>query len=69
MAADKSFEEYEALAKAALTRFRDHTLGHFIDGELVEAQDGRTYENLNPATEEVIGAVADATAADMGRDQ
>ena len=38
-----------------------------IDGELVEAQDGRTYENLNPATEEVIGAVADATAADMGR--
>ena len=38
-----------------------------IDGELVEAQDGRTYENLNPATEEVIGTVADATAADMGR--
>ena len=38
-----------------------------IDGELVDAQDGRTYENLNPATEEVIGRVADATAADMGR--
>ncbi len=39
----------------------------FIDGELVEAEGGRTYDNINPATEEVIGPVADATAADMER--
>jgi aldehyde dehydrogenase (NAD+) len=38
-----------------------------IDGKLVEAEGGRTYDNVNPATEEVIGAVADATAADMER--
>ena len=38
-----------------------------IDGELVEAEGGRTYDNINPATEEVIGPVADATEADMAR--
>jgi aldehyde dehydrogenase (NAD+) len=36
-----------------------------IDGELVEAEGGRTYDNINPATEEVIGVVADASAGDM----
>jgi aldehyde dehydrogenase (NAD+) len=36
-----------------------------IDGKLVEATGGRTYENINPATEASIGSVADATAADM----
>ena len=39
----------------------------FIDGELVEAEGGKTYNNINPATEEVIGVVADASKADMLR--
>ena len=38
-----------------------------IDGELVEAEGGRAFDNLNPATEAVIGPVADASAADMER--
>ncbi len=38
-----------------------------IDGELVNATGGRTYPNVNPATEEVIGQVADATREDMDR--
>jgi aldehyde dehydrogenase (NAD+) len=38
-----------------------------IDGKLVEAAGGRTYDNVNPATEEVIGPVADAFAEDMER--
>jgi aldehyde dehydrogenase (NAD+) len=38
-----------------------------IDGTLLEANDGRTFENVNPATEEVLGVVADASAADMDR--
>jgi aldehyde dehydrogenase (NAD+) len=38
-----------------------------IDGELVEAADGKRFDNLNPATEEVLGQVADASAADMQR--
>src|SRR3954452_16926690 len=38
-----------------------------IDGELVEAQGGATYDNINPATETVIGPAADASPADMER--
>src|SRR6516164_4237773 len=38
-----------------------------IDGKLVEADSGKTFDNVNPATEEVLGSVADASAAEMGR--
>jgi len=37
----------------------------FIDGELRDARSGAVYDNVNPATEEAIGAVADAAPADM----
>ncbi len=37
-----------------------------IDGKLVEASNGATFENINPATEEVIGVTADATVEDAG---
>ncbi len=36
-----------------------------IDGELVEAASGKRFENINPATEEVLGEVSDASAEDM----
>jgi aldehyde dehydrogenase (NAD+) len=36
-----------------------------IDGKLVPASDGATYANINPATEEVLGRVADATDEDV----
>jgi len=36
-----------------------------IDGKLVEAADGATFANLNPATEEQLGVAADGSAADM----
>ncbi len=38
-----------------------------IDGKLTEASGGATYDNINPATEEVIGQVADGSAGDMDR--
>lgn len=38
-----------------------------IDGELVEAASGKRFENRNPATEEVLGDVADADVDDMRR--
>ncbi len=38
-----------------------------IDGKLVEAEGGKTYDNINPATEDVIGPVADGSPADMER--
>src|SRR6201995_6028121 len=38
-----------------------------IDGELVEGSGGKTFDNINPATEAVLGEVADASAEDMQR--
>ena len=38
-----------------------------IDGKLAEAEGGATFENVNPATEEVVGVAADGSAADMAR--
>ncbi|HEX5616267.1 MAG TPA: aldehyde dehydrogenase family protein [Acidimicrobiia bacterium] len=38
-----------------------------IDGTLCDASDGATFDNVNPATETVIGPVADGGAADMDR--
>jgi hypothetical protein len=42
-----------------------HGADLLIDGRLVPASDGGTFDNVNPATEEVIGVTADGTAADM----
>ncbi len=36
-----------------------------INGKLVEGEGGKTFDNINPATEEVLGQVTDGTAADM----
>jgi aldehyde dehydrogenase (NAD+) len=38
-----------------------------IDGKLVEADGGKTFANVNPATEEELGQVADASGRDMDR--
>src|SRR5512134_4185751 len=40
--------------------------GRLIDGKLVAGEAGR-FANLNPATEETLGEVADASKADMHR--
>jgi len=45
------------------SRFESRML---IDGELVDGQAG-TFVNVNPATEDVLGEVADASKADMHR--
>jgi aldehyde dehydrogenase (NAD+) len=36
-----------------------------IDGKLVEAKSGKVFDNINPATEEILGQVADAGHDDM----
>lgn len=38
-----------------------------IDGELVEATGGRVYDNINPATEEVLGTAPNAGVDDVER--
>jgi aldehyde dehydrogenase (NAD+) len=42
-----------------------HEQRMLIDGKLVEAEGGRVFDNINPATEEVLGTVADGSRADM----
>ncbi|MBW2268612.1 MAG: aldehyde dehydrogenase family protein [Deltaproteobacteria bacterium] len=39
----------------------------YIDGKLVDASNGARFENVNPATEEVLGSAADGTKEDMER--
>src|SRR5688572_22664737 len=38
-----------------------------IDGELVPSSSGAVFDNINPATEEVIGVTADGTREDFLR--
>ena len=38
-----------------------------VGGKLVPADSGKTFANINPATEQVIGQVADGSAAEMRR--
>lgn len=38
-----------------------------IDGELVDAEGGKTFDNINPANEDVLGPVADGSTADIQR--
>jgi len=40
---------------------------NLIDGELTSSSSGEMFDNINPATEEVIGQTADANAEEMGR--
>jgi 5-carboxymethyl-2-hydroxymuconic-semialdehyde dehydrogenase len=39
---------------------------HYIDGAFTESFDGRTFETLNPTTNEVLGEAADGSAAEIG---
>src|SRR5689334_24663514 len=41
--------------------------GLFINGEFTESQGGSAFKTVNPATEEVLSEVADASAADVDR--
>jgi 5-carboxymethyl-2-hydroxymuconic-semialdehyde dehydrogenase len=48
-------------------RMRVRPVRHFIGNEFVEAQSGRTFPTLNPATNEVITEVAEGDPADVDR--
>src|SRR6201998_4100557 len=51
------------MTDSATVRFEQKMM---IDGKLVDGEAG-TFSNINPATEEVLGEVADASKADMHR--
>ena len=44
-----------------MTAAASHEQRMLVDGKLVESDTGRTFDNVNPATEEVIGQVADGS--------
>ena len=48
-----------------MTKWHEERL--LIDGKLVPAAGGATYETINPATEAVLGRAADASTADGER--
>ena len=41
--------------------------GQFIDGKWQQSSDKKTYEVINPATEEVLGHASKATPADVDK--
>ena len=53
-------------SRKALLKIKPETR-MLIDGKLVAAENGATFANINPATEEKLGDVADATRNDMRR--
>src|ERR1700689_5562738 len=50
-----------------MTAATSHEARMLVDGKLVESDTGATFDNINPATEEVLGQVADGSSADMHR--
>ena len=50
-----------------MTAAASHEQRMLVDGKLVESDTGRTFDNVNPATEEVLGQVADGSRAEMHR--
>ena len=41
--------------------------GQFIDGKWQQSSDKKTYEVINPATEEIIGHASKASTADVDK--
>jgi 5-carboxymethyl-2-hydroxymuconic-semialdehyde dehydrogenase len=65
MPADKTFDEYQAIASAAVERFRDVPLQHLIGGKPTASVSGETFENHSPVDSLLLGSVASGNAADV----
>ena len=61
--ASQPIPKYEEFLSSA-TLIRDKA---FIDGKWVGSADGKTFDVINPATQEKIGAVADCGPEDTKR--
>jgi hypothetical protein len=60
------FDQTIAKAEKHLTRFRQGTVAHFIDGKQ-DAGSGKTFETLSPVDNSAIAKVARGTADDIDR--
>ena len=54
-------------ARPLVGKAMSHQWRMTINGEMREAQDGATYQSVNPATEEIIASAPAASAADVNR--
>ena len=66
MNSSRTFEENQAAAKEALTRYSSGPLLHLIDGELVGSASGDTFDNVSPADGKFLGQVAAGGATEIG---
>jgi 5-carboxymethyl-2-hydroxymuconic-semialdehyde dehydrogenase len=65
MAADKTFDQYQAIASAAVARFKDSSLQHLIGGVSASSLNSETFENYSPVDSSLLGSVASGNAADV----
>ncbi|MBO0214188.1 5-carboxymethyl-2-hydroxymuconate semialdehyde dehydrogenase [Vibrio sp. Vb2880] len=61
----QQLEQNLATAQKYLARFRDNTLGHFINGEWTLGSKGETFDNLTPTDNTSLGKVVKGTAEDV----
>jgi len=59
------FETNRRDAERLLGQYRSDTLGHFINGERDAGRSGKTFENLTPVDNSVIGNIAAGNADDI----
>eukprot|EP00451_Oxyrrhis_marina_P006815 CAMPEP_0204303510 /NCGR_PEP_ID=MMETSP0468-20130131/83942_1 /ASSEMBLY_ACC=CAM_ASM_000383 /TAXON_ID=2969 /ORGANISM="Oxyrrhis marina" /LENGTH=560 /DNA_ID=CAMNT_0051282823 /DNA_START=145 /DNA_END=1827 /DNA_ORIENTATION=- len=69
---DSNATDVDAAVAAARRAFSDGSewktifeTRNFVDGEFVKSSSGKTFETVNPATEEVIASVEDSNATDV----
>ena len=65
MAADKTFEAYEAIAADSLERVTTQPVQHFIGGQRRSSADGATFDNTSPVDGRPLGTISSASAADI----
>ncbi len=61
----KELKQNLADAEKLIKRFRDQPLPHFIDGKHDQGRSGKTFENVTPVDNNVIGKVAAGNAGDI----
>jgi 5-carboxymethyl-2-hydroxymuconic-semialdehyde dehydrogenase len=65
VAATKTFDEYAAIARHELERFRTAPLLHFVHGAPTASASGATFDNHTPIDSAVLGSVAAGDADDI----
>ena len=65
MAADKSFDDYSAIAEREVARFAGSPLLHVIDGVPTASASGATFDNHSPVDGALLGQIASGDAADI----